>query len=125
VLPGKAFGCGAARSTCYRQAVTRHHQRFALRDVLYAGARLTGATVDTWEDDQGRPQWTVRIVGRMGGLEPNGELSGLIGSGERLGGRVVTDGGPVEHARRERIVEFRGAGRLAQVVDAIVLPPAR
>jgi hypothetical protein len=93
--------------------------------VLYAGASFSGATVDTWEDDQGRRQWSARIVGRIGDLEPNGELSGLMRSGERVSGRVVTDAGLVEHARRERIVEFRGAGALALVVDATVLPPAR
>jgi hypothetical protein len=90
--------------------------------VLYAGTSFMGATVDTWEDDQGRSQWSVRVVGRIGDLEPNGELSGLMRSGERVGGPVVTDAGLNEHARRERIVEFRGAGALGQVVDATVVP---
>jgi len=97
-----------------------------LRDVLYAGASFSGATVDTWEDDHGRPQWTARIVGRIGDLQPAGELSGLMRSGERVGGRVVTGAALVGHTGgHERIVEFHGAGALAQVVDATVLTPGR
>jgi hypothetical protein len=84
--------------------------------VLYAGASFAGATVDTWDDDRGQPQWSVRIVGRIPDLEPNGELSGLMKSGDRVGGRVVTDARPADG--HERIVEFHGAGALAQVVDA-------
>jgi hypothetical protein len=98
--------------------VTRHHQRFELRDVLFGTASFKGATVDTWEDDQGRPQWSVRVVGRFGDLEPTGELSGRIRSGERVGGWVVTDVEMSGHRSHERIVEFHGTGALAPIVDA-------
>jgi hypothetical protein len=103
--------------------VTRHHQRFALRDVLFAGVSFKGATIDTWEDDQGRPQWSARVVGRFGDLEPSGELSGRMRSGQRVGGHVVTDASMVGRDSRERIVEFHGAGALGQIVEPGVGPP--
>jgi hypothetical protein len=52
------------------------HQRFALRDVRFAGVHLPGATMDCWEDEEGRAHWSARVVMRLGLVLDEGELAG-------------------------------------------------
>jgi hypothetical protein len=57
-------------------SVARRHQCFALRDVRFAGVHLPGATMDCWEDDEGRAHWSARVVMRLGLVLDEGELAG-------------------------------------------------
>ncbi|HVL53865.1 MAG TPA: hypothetical protein VM344_06350 [Vitreimonas sp.] len=93
--------------------MTRRHRRFALRDVKFAGIDVPDATVDVWEDESGRAQWSARIVTRHPLAVEAGELAGHTADGRMMTGQVVIGArqmGP--GGRRETLVEFHGSGEL-------------
>jgi len=95
------------------EGVARRHQRFALRDVTFAGLSLPGATMDRWEDAEGRAQWSARVVARFGPLPDEGELVGRTADGRILTGHVhIGDRQMGPGGRRETLVEFHGSGDL-------------
>jgi hypothetical protein len=101
--------------------MTTRHQRFPLHDVTFAGAPIAGATMDLWQDDQQRPQWTARVVVRTAPAADEGELKGLTREGRTLSGQVViADRQMGPGGRRETLIEFHGVGDLHGLDD----PPA-
>jgi hypothetical protein len=103
---------------CYRGRVTSNHVRFALRDVTFGGVHLPGATVDCWDDGQGRSHWSARIVTRVGPAIDEGVLTGRTADGRSLSGHaVVADRQVGAGGRRETLVELHGSGDLEGLVD--------
>lgn len=103
---------------CYRGQVTSNHVRFALRDVTFGGVHLPGATVDCWDDGQGRSHWSARIVTRVGPAIDEGVLTGRTADGRSLSGHaVVADRQVGAGGRRETLVELHGSGDLEGLVD--------
>ena len=101
--------------------MARRHIRFALRDVTFAGIKLPGATMDSWEDDSGRAQWSARVVARSDVIPDDGELTGRTADGRLVTGHaIVGDRQLGEGGRRETLIEFHGDGELSVVVE----PPA-
>jgi len=93
--------------------VTRRHTRFALRDVTFAGVALPGATVDAWEDDSGRAQWSARLVTRIRIAAEEGELAGHTADGRLVTGPVVVADRDASSGRpAEALIEFHGSGEL-------------
>ena len=102
----------------YRGCVTTRHQRFALLDVTFAGVALPGATMDCWQDDEGRSQWSARVVTRVSPVPDEGELSGRTGDGRIVTGHaLVADRQIGAGGRRETLVEFHGSGDLKGLGD--------
>jgi hypothetical protein len=98
--------------------VAKRHLRFALTDVTFAGVSLPGATMDRWEDESGRAQWSARVVTRTGPLIDEGELAGRTADGRVLSGQaLVADRQIGAGGRRETLVEFHGTGDLHGLVD--------
>jgi hypothetical protein len=97
----------------YRRFVAQKHQRFALIDATFAGQPLPNATVDWWEDDQGRRRWAIRALVPAGPLVEGGRLAGKTRDGREVSGEVVVGNqqeGP--RGRAHRLVEFNGSGEL-------------
>ena len=93
--------------------MTRRHQRFALRDVTFAGVSIPGATMDCWEDDHGISQWSARVVGRFREMPEKGQLAGRAADGRVFSGYVtLVEDEYGEGGRRERLLEFHGSGDL-------------
>jgi hypothetical protein len=94
------------------------HRRFALLEVTYAGAPVPNATMDCWEDDLGRIQWSARALVTTAGLPDSGRLTGRTKEGRIVSGEVLVanhqmgPGGP-----RQTLVEFRGTGELEEVSE--------
>jgi hypothetical protein len=102
----------------YRGGVTRRHYRFALQDVMFAGTKLPGATIDRWEDDRGDAQWSARVVARLTTLPDQGELSGRTNDGRVVTGHVVIgERHTAEGGRRETLIEFHGQGALSVATE--------
>jgi len=99
--------------------MTRHHTRFALREVTFAGLVLPGATLDRWQDDNGRQQWSARVVTRSATLPGDeGELLGKTTDGRIVRGHViVAERQLAEGGRRETLIEFHGSGELTVAVE--------
>jgi hypothetical protein len=98
---------------CYRQGVTQQHRRFPLLDVTFAGVPLPGATIDCWQDSQGRSQWQARVLTRGNPTVDDGELSGRTADGRTISGHVlVADRQVGPGGRRETLIVFHGAGTL-------------
>lgn len=98
--------------SCYRGAVARQHQRFALKDVTFAGVPLPGATMDSWQDDEEHAHWSARVVTRVAVLD-EGELAGRTAEGRLVSGHaVVADRQVGPGGRRETLVVFHGSGIL-------------
>lgn len=98
--------------------MTRQHQRFALRDVTFAGIPLPGATMDSWQDDRGGAQWSARVVTRVAVLD-EGELTGRTADGRVVSGHaLVADRQIGPGGRRETLVVFHGLGDLKNLGDA-------
>ena len=88
------------------------HQRFALRDVTFAGSEMPGATVDRWEQ-AGAARWSVRLVTRHPPSVDVGELVGRTSDGRIVSGQAVVAGREAGgSARREVLVVFHGSGPL-------------
>ena len=86
--------------------------------MTYAGVQLPAATMDCWEDAEGRTQWSARVVTRLGELLDEGELVGSTADGRVVTGHVLLASrqmGP--GGRRETLVEFHGSGSLLGLGD--------
>ena len=89
------------------------HQRFALHDVTFAGVSLPAATIDCWEDTQGRPQWLARVLVRSRSQVDDGELSGHTADGRALSGHaLVADQQVGPGGMKQTLIVFHGAGTL-------------
>jgi hypothetical protein len=91
------------------------HRRFALLEVTYEGASIPNATMDCWEDDQGRTQWSARALVNTAGLPDSGRLTGRTKEGDVVSGEVLVANhqmGP--RGPRQTLVEFRGTGDLEE-----------
>jgi hypothetical protein len=96
---------------CYREGVARRHQRFALRDVTFAGMLLPGATMDCREDDEGRAPLSARVAMRLGLVPDEGQLADRTVDGRVVTGHpVVADRQIGAGGRRANLVEFHGLG---------------
>ena len=104
--------------------MTARHRRFALRDVTFEGVAVTGATVDTWDAEDGTAQWSARLVTRTELPAEEGELAGRTQDGQWLSGHVlIADRHSGPGGRRDVLVIFHGAGALRTVPDAGSQPP--
>ena len=91
------------------------HQRFALRDVTFAGLEMPGATLDRWEVPGGA-RWSARLVTRRPPPCDAGELVGRTLDGRLVSGHaVVADRQPAEG--RAELVVFQGTGDLDGLDD--------
>ena len=97
----------------------RQHTRLALREVTFEGLVLPGATLDRWQDDHGRTQWSVRVVTRSPTLPGEaGELLGRTPDGRIVRGQVVVaERQLAEGGRRETLIAFHGSGELTVVLE--------
>ncbi len=90
------------------------HLRFALLDVMFAGAALPSATMDVWKDSGGATQWSARALMPAGQVAERGRLTGRLKDGRLVAGHVdvanrqVGPGGP----RGQTLVELHGSGLL-------------
>ena len=101
------------------------HQRFALREVTFAGVALPGATMDCWYDARGVAQWSARVVARFGPIETEGEFTGKTADGRLLSGHVVVADRQVgDRGKRETMIEFHGSGALNGLDDPPATPSA-
>jgi hypothetical protein len=109
---------GGLASGWYRGKVPSRHVRFAIHDVTFGGVGLPGATVDCWDDKDGRSHWSARIVTRTGPDLDEGELKGRTDDGRSLSGHcVVADRQVGAGGRRETLVELHGSGVLHGLED--------
>jgi hypothetical protein len=93
-----------------------NNRRFALRGVTYDGVAMPGATVDCWQDAQGRSQWSARLVTRSTPAVAAGELAGQTIDGRAISGHVVmADHTTPPGSRRETLVVFYGSGSLHEL----------
>jgi hypothetical protein len=93
--------------------VVRRHRRFELLQVTLDETPIGSCTIDAWEDDDGREQWTARVLMKTGHGSTEGVLHGLTRSGENLKGQVrfaADQQGP--RGGRTVLVELHGQGPL-------------
>ena len=89
------------------------HRRFALHDVTFAGVSLPSATIDCWEDTQGRPQWVARVLVKSRSQIEDGELSGQTADGRTLTGQAsVADQQVGPGGLKHTLIVFHGTGTL-------------
>ena len=94
--------------------VPTSHRRYALLDVMFAGAPLPGATLDIWEDDSGVTRWSARALMPAAQAAETGRLTGHTKDGRNVSGEVevanrqMGPGGP----RGQTLVELHGSGPL-------------
>ena len=101
--------------------MARRHLRFALKHVTFAGTSMPGATLDCWDDDHGRAQWSARVVTRSDPPQDEGEFVGVMADGRVVTGHVLVGSRQIgPGGRRETLVEFHGSGELHGLDD----PPA-
>ena len=90
------------------------HRRFALLDVMFAGAPLPSATMDVWEDDSRVARWSARALMPAAQEAERGRLTGRTKDGRLVSGEVevanrqMGPGGP----RGQTLVELHGSGPL-------------
>lgn len=81
--------------------------------MTFAGVPLPGATIDCWQDSQGRPQWLARVLTRAQPTVEDGELSGRTADGRTLSGHaLIADQQVGPGGRRETLIVFHGSGTL-------------
>jgi hypothetical protein len=103
--------------------VVRRHRRFALLDVTFAGQPLTGATIDAWEDDDGRDRWAARALMPFGQQLESGLLEGRTKDGSRVSGQVrVASRQDGPRGPRTVLVELHGSGLLVEPATATPTP---
>jgi hypothetical protein len=93
--------------------VVRRHRRFELLQVTLDETPIGSCTIDAWEDDDGREQWTARVLMKTGHGSTEGVLHGLTRSGDNLEGQVrfaADQQGP--RGGRTVLVELHGQGPL-------------
>ena len=99
----------------------RRHLRFALKQVTFAGVSMPGATLDCWDDDQGRFNGPRASSPARNPPEDEGEFVGVLADGRTVTGYVTVGGRRIEPAADpETLVEFHGSGDLHGLED----PPA-
>jgi hypothetical protein len=95
--------------------VVRRHRRFELLQVTLRDEPIGSATVDVWEDDEGRDQWSARVLMKVGHGATDGRLAGSTRDGRRLSGEVrVADGQLGPRGARTVLVELHGSGPLEE-----------
>jgi hypothetical protein len=96
--------------------VTRRHIRFELISVTLGGAPIGSATIDSWEDDNGRQQWSARVLMKLGHGTPDGQLVGTTRDGRILSGHVrVAEDQQGPRGARTVLVELHGQGPLEEL----------
>jgi len=101
--------------------VVRRHRRFELLQVTLDETPIGSCTIDAWEDDDGREQWTARVLMKTGHGSTEGILQGSTRSGEALAGQVrfaADQQGP--RGGRTVLVELHGQGPLIPAKPADV-----
>jgi hypothetical protein len=84
-----------------------------LLQVTLDDTPIGSCTIDAWEDDDGREQWTARVLMKTGHGSTEGVLCGLTRGGESLTGHVrfaADQQGP--RGGRTVLVELHGHGPL-------------
>jgi hypothetical protein len=110
---GAPPGLRVGRRTDTFGTVVRKHRRFELVDVTLHEIPIGSATIDVWEDDEGRDQWSARVLMKVGHAMTDGRLIGSTRNGERLSGEVrVADGQLGPRGPRTVLVELHGQGPL-------------
>lgn len=110
-------------------SVVRRHRRFELLKVTLDETPIGSCTIDAWEDDDGREQWTARVLMKTGHGSTEGVLNGLTRDGHPLSGQVrfaADQQGP--RGGRTVLVELYGQGPLDTPEptlerDAVTDPP--
>lgn len=95
--------------------MVRRHRRFELVNVTLGEAPIGSCTIDAWEDDDGKEQWTARVLMKSGHGSPEGLLSGTTRDGRSLAGNVrfgADQQGP--RGGRTVLVELHGEGPLEE-----------
>ena len=113
---------GPRERACYRCRVVRRHRRFELVNVTLDRQPIGSCTIDAWEDDDGREQWTARVLMKTGHGSSVGVLHGATRAGQLLAGHVrfaADQQGP--RGGRTVLVELHGQGPLE---PAEPIPPA-
>jgi hypothetical protein len=106
--------------------VVRRHRRFALLDVTFAGQPLTGATIDAWEDDDGRDRWAARALMPFGQQVESGLLEGRTKDGSRVSGQVrVASRQDGPRGPRTVLVELHGSGLLVEPPTSTPTPASQ
>jgi hypothetical protein len=85
---------------------------------------IGSCTIDAWEDDDGREQWTARVLMKTGHGSTDGVLHGSTRTGEALAGHVrfaADQQGP--RGGRTVLVELHGQGPL-QAAPPVTVPAA-
>ena len=94
----------------------RHHRRFAMTHVTFEDQPVGGATVDVWQDADGKPCWSARVVMPTADVASAGTLAGRMREGRVIRGRVSLVGqGPTIRPRGPVLMEWRGDGPLLAV----------
>jgi hypothetical protein len=94
-------------------AITRtNHKRFALYGVTFGGVSMPNATMDCWEDRQGRRQWLARVVVNSRSAIDEGEFSGQTADGRPISGHALIADQQVGPRVRQTVLVFHGFGTL-------------
>jgi hypothetical protein len=107
--------------------VVRRHRRFELLQVTLDETPIGSCTIDAWEDDDGREQWTARVLMKTGHGSTEGVLHGSTRDGHALAGHVrfaADQQGP--RGGRTVLVELHGHGPLVEpeAIDEAETPAA-
>ena len=95
--------------------MVRRHRRFELLQVTLGEDPIGSCTIDLWEDDDGREQWSARVLMKTGHGSTEGALLGRTRDGRWLKGlaRFAADQqGP--RGGRTVLVELHGHGPLEE-----------
>ena len=98
--------------------MVRRHRRFELLQVTLGEIPIGSCTIDLWEDDDGREQWSARVLMKTGHGSTEGVLWGKTRDGRYLTGqaRFATDQqGP--RGGRTVLVELHGQGPLEESAE--------
>jgi len=91
-----------------------------LLQVTLDDTPIGSCTIDAWEDDDGREQWTARVLMKTGHGSTEGVLQGSTRAGEALAGQVrfaADQQGP--RGGRTVLVELHGQGPLEPARPAV------
>jgi len=103
--------------------MVRQHRRFELLDVTLAGVPVGRCTMDQWEDDHGRIQWSARVLMTRAHGSTSGQLIGRTREGRFLTGPaqfVADQDGP--RGARSVLAELHGTGPLEETEAPPVAP---
>jgi hypothetical protein len=103
--------------------VVRRHRRFELLQVTLGETPIGSCTIDLWEDDEGREQWSARVLMKTGHGSTEGVLWGRTRDGRYLTGQArfaADQQGP--RGGRTVLVELHGLGPLEESAEP---PPAQ